>query len=255
MRLRVGPGSLKGIWVDGANLEIQKALESMEWIGELENLGYLVELGQKHKTARRQMEPQAWLPSYNTNGAALPLLSTIASFSQPGPEANRAMISAGFDLLWDAPEELDLTKTWVEFGAGVGNLSAAYSSFFEGPGLCLESDPRMFELLQTNQERFFPRSQVKLCRAEDFDPLFLGEKSSLWLLDPPRSGFPDLLAKLLSNPEASPHAILVYHCHEKGLKADVPVLKKAGYQLHDWSLIDIFPGTPHAEVLSLFVAR
>lgn len=251
----------KGLWIDCSNENIKNILEEKNWLATLvEDKGWHVEMGQKHKQAYfdaeekrwalKEATPHCWLPSYNLHGQELHLKSLVSSFSQPGPEVNRALIVSGFDLL----DYADIGESsWVEWGAGYGNLSAAYASRLGAEGASSEMDSHLAALLDSNSKEFFPEITTlqKSVEATDWDMENAGR--NIWILDPPRPGFPALLNRLktLANP---PQWILTYHCHQKGLQQDSWILKTSGYKLVAWSAVDAFPVTPHLETISLWKA-
>jgi tRNA/tmRNA/rRNA uracil-C5-methylase (TrmA/RlmC/RlmD family) len=88
--------------------------------------------------------------------------------------------------------------------------------------------------------------QTQCLPAREFKQIY-----DLMLIDPPRSGFSDLLGSLPTL-NTKPKWILALHCHKKGLLSDLPLIKSAGYRLLDWSATDIFPATPYQEHISLW---
>ncbi|MEO5667376.1 MAG: hypothetical protein ABIR96_04885 [Bdellovibrionota bacterium] len=248
---------LCGLWIDCSNEEIKQLKDEAEWLKRaLTKRHWIVEAGQKGKEfAReesgelvfREARPHVWLASFDSNNDEILLNSKIHLFSQPGPEVNRAMIACGFELL-------ELLKTppqsWAEFGAGYGNLTAAYASYFpKTDAWSSEIHPLAVECLRLNGARFFPHIELMLTSAKLES---LDKRADLWILDPPRPGFPELFDGLATQPEMKPLSVLIYHCHSKGLIGDTTRLKNLGYKLQEWSCVDAFPGTPYHEVISLW---
>jgi tRNA/tmRNA/rRNA uracil-C5-methylase (TrmA/RlmC/RlmD family) len=248
---------LCGLWIDCSNEDIKALKDEKEWLTRsLAKRRWVVEAGQKGKAFRlndagellfEEAPSHCWLASYDLNNDEIPLLSKVHLFSQPGPEVNRAMIACGFELL----ERLEpRPKSWAEFGAGYGNLTAAYASYLEGVAAwSSEIHPLAVECLAENGKRFFPEIELKLTAAK---LEALGKSADLWILDPPRPGFPELFDALVDRPELKPQSVLIYHCHSKGLIGDTTRLKALGYELQGWSTVDAFPGTPYHEVISLW---
>jgi hypothetical protein len=251
--------SKSGLWIDTSNEQIKALIDEGDWLRFFLGLGWTIEAGQKHKEfvlcddGRLSFEPaktQCWLASYDHNNNEIPIESLVSLFSQPGPEANRALLAAGFDLLSDQL----IPETWgfAEWGAGSGNLTAAFASHFKGQSIASELEAAAAECLKSNCERFFThvRSDCKAAEVGFTNPL--ETKVDLWILDPPRPGFGRLLTHLDSLTK-KPAAILIYHCHNKGLITDSLLLKNMRYKLVDWISVDIFPATPHHEVVSLWI--
>lgn len=70
------------------------------------------------------------------------------------------------------------------------------------------------------------------------------------LLDPPRSGLgPKSIRKIL---RAAPPRIVYVSCNPKILSGEIPLF--AGYSLDSMEAFDLFPRTPHVEVVALFNA-
>lgn len=254
LRFRVSNSGQIGLWIDTANEEIKALMTERSWLTRSLERGWVIEAGQKRKEfiinesnlSFFEARPQVWLPSFGLQGQEIPVESLIALFSQPGPEANRALIS----VLLDLADEHRLARSlrWVEWGAGVGNLSAPLFERFGASGAALEIEPAAVALLASNSERFFPGVSHDHGDAKHAPQL---HACDLLVIDPPRSGFPELLQKIGTDKRKIP-IILATHCHLKGLMSDSQILKSNGYKLQNWSFIDLFPATPHAENVSLW---
>lgn len=255
LRFREGFEGLQGIWLDAARVDLEAIKTTQaEWVREATSAGIHIEVGQRGeewvwdsndarlKSTKAVLRP--WLPSYPPGMAPLPLVATIASFTQPGPLANQTLIGAGHELL-DQHAIANLAS-WGEWGAGNGNLSAAFAPRLGAQnGWISEPDPRSFAALAHNHAAFFAEAEIVRTAAMAAPKPF-----DLWLLDPPRSGFASLIAKL--DEDTRPRAILIYHCALEGLVADQAALQEKGYKLRDWIFCDIFPGSAHAEAVSLW---
>ena len=69
------------------------------------------------------------------------------------------------------------------------------------------------------------------------------------ILDPPRPGVGEkTLLKLL---EYNVENVIYVSCNPKTLIEDLKVFKEKGYNLEKASLVDMFPQTPHVEVITL----
>lgn len=259
LRLRSGHDGSRGLWIDAANEDVKKLLDDGTWLATFLEKNWTLEIGQKHKAVARKgaggwglepATPKPWLASFDKNNDELPLLSLVSLFSQPGPEVNRSLIAAGFEL---CDESGALPSTWAEWGAGYGNLSAAFASQWGTSGWASEWDPRAAELLESNAKQFFPGVRTSRAAADDHDATSEreGMAASMWLLDPPRSGFGELL-RGIPHLKTPPEWVLSYHCHAQGLERDTELLRAANYRLRAWSSVDAFPATPHHEVITLW---
>lgn len=262
LRFRAGVGGIRGLWIDAANEDIKRILDEGKWATRQLAKGWTVEVGQKRKHIVRNDSKESglglapapalpWLPSFDLNNEEIPLLSHVALFSQPGPEVNRALIAAGFELLDEAGLH---ALPWAEWGAGYGNLSAAYASRLgASKGWASEFDPSAAALLETNAREFCAGLRTSRASADDrsLESEEEGARAKLWIIDPPRSGFASLLMTLKDS-ATPPEWVLAYHCHHEGLAKDSEALKEAGYSLRAWSSVDAFPATPHHEVVSMW---
>lgn len=237
IRFRFDGKEKYGIWIDTKKELLEKFAASDELV-ELQKEMH-VELGQKFQYL--PAESHCWLPSYSCHNEEILIQSYISSFSQPGPEANRALIACGIELL----EDMEI-KSWTELGAGYGNLTAAYASLLGSPEWILEKEPKEQPLFEFNTQ-FFPNTKLFTQPVETFKE---HTQVELLLADPPRSGFAEFFKKDI----IKSRYVLLYNCDLKGLLKDAEALQ-AHYQLKKWSLVDLFPGTPYAEAITLWERR
>lgn len=240
--------NLLGLWVDCDKQSIEEILAS-NWPEQLLEKFDVVEFGQKNFYTNATpgiSNTHCWLSSYNAHNVEIPLKCHVSSFSQPGEEANRALIACGLDLIESC---LDNIETWAEIGAGYGNLSAAFSTYIDRDGMAVESDAALHQLLTANvlscNLGFQPIKSTAAAFMEN-----LNAKIDLLIIDPPRCGFFEQAP--LTSTIYLPNYILCYHCHHQGLLNDTTALKKASYELVKWSAVDCFPGSQHLENISLW---
>lgn len=256
LRFREGFKGELGLWIDSSNESLRDLLHAgTEWLEWTKEQGWSVEVGQKHKQIVHSQDkgwhldpavPRCWLPSFDVNNEPIPAESLISLFSQPGPEVNRALFAASFDLLdcFDVPTHL----SWCEWGAGYGNLSLGFASRLGvDRAWASEFDKAAAALLSKNAAQFAPGLKTLAQAAEKGS----FPEAEFWLIDPPRSGFHELL-KGIGEKYPGPGWILAFHCHQQGLISDSTVLKQKAYKLIAFSTVDAFPGTPHFEVISLW---
>jgi hypothetical protein len=259
VRFRAGEGGLRGIWLDTSNLNIKALLDDGAWLRAVLARGWSVEVGQKHKevvldaqapggVSLATAQGRAWLPSFNVHNEAIPLLSLASLFSQPGPEVNRALLAAGYDLL----DAHDVGRvSWAEWGAGYGNLSAGYATRLASTGWSSELEVTAAHWLSENAAQFFPEVRTARAVADETSSAGPGAGVDLWILDPPRPGFPVLL-RVLAAMKAPPRYVLTYHCAEAGLAGDAALLREAHYTPRVWSSVDAFPATLFHEAITLW---
>lgn len=259
VRFRSGLDGIQGLWIDTSNENIHRLLEEGHWLFSLIDKGIVVEVGQKHKevgtdpTRGLRLNPstlRCWLQGFDKNNDPIELVSSVSHFSQPGPEANRILVAGALDLLdaFELPAEI----SWIEWGAGYGNFTPFLASRLGSRfGRSLELDPSLSAALERNRTQFFPSIKTHARPAES-GPESDWESANLWFIDPPRPGFGSLLTSLSGPHFPRPKWVLAFHCHTSGLISDSTALKSSGYKLLDWLNADVFPATPHQEVISLW---
>jgi hypothetical protein len=254
VRLRSGPDGRRGLWVDASRSAIDTLLAERDWLFGRLAAGWIVELGQRGEAVTRSgdalqlatAEPHPWLPGRDAAGRPIPLVSRVASFTQPGPAINAALLTAAGQLLDDAGVG---RVGWREFGSGYGNITAWLADRLGPAGIAFENDPRSRGLLERNGAAFFPDVRLDH-RAGDSD-LAGDDPATIWIVDPPRPGFPALLA-MLAERRPRPAHVLALHCHPVGLAADAAALRAAGYAPAGWRAVDAFPGTPFIETVEFW---
>ncbi len=78
-------------------------------------------------------------------------------------------------------------------------------------------------------------------------------KGDLLLCDPPRAGLSKLVMKRIL--ERKYRRLVYISCNSATFSRDLNILRQNGYELMDLRLLDLFPQTPHIEMVSLFVHR
>ena len=69
--------------------------------------------------------------------------------------------------------------------------------------------------------------------------------------DPPRRGIGEGLIGAIGNSKVE--RLVYLSCEPAVLERDLPCLEKAGFRLHEVSIVDQFPGTAHVETVVLFL--
>ena len=255
-RIRVSPDGQLGCWIDTANTAIATLLSEKLWLKALMEKA-LVEIGQKHKRvteingALKLQKPilESWFQSYRADGTAIPLWSTIATFSQPSLRLNQTLVERVI-------QHITATKarSWLEFGSGSGNftlpiaalglkVTATESSSLGRKGLALGLKP----LENGEHVRISP---LNLQRNTAESRSLISETQAL-LLDPPRSGIGSMQSTL-QNSSSKPKFIVYLACALKGLITDSQSLFDMGYRLKHIEGIAQFPNTTHCEWIACF---
>lgn len=252
-RLRVGPhGDKRGAWLDFANLDIQSLLKMETPLLQLLELGS-VEIGQKHKILGRKEtglglhDPQFQIWSETTfQNQTVPLLSTIASFTQPSHVTN-AWITRKIQS-WVQHQK---PRTILEFGAGIGNLTlpAVYNS--EVHVNVLEYDKMSAKALELNAQNLNIQNQITIQVGDFRKKSATIPDANLYLLNPARNGVGETL-KDLENKKSRPQSLIYMSCYPETLALDTQNLESLGYSLKELIIVDQFPQTHHMEVLSFW---
>ena len=254
LRLRVSPSGRRGIWLDFANLDVKKLLESGDWLEWL-SARAVVEVGQRRKRlVRRERgwsladpELEYWMPTF-LGDRPQALYSVIGGFTQVGFRANRAIVE---EVMRALPARVE--GAWLELGTGNGNLTLPLARAGAGVRAC-EIDELALAGLKRSAEEAGLSDRIVSHRLSFHRPspgardLLEGVRGIL--ADPPRSGllqFPELLSGM--SREALPKHFIYLSCLAESFVTDVAALYALGYRLRSLVGIDQFPQTPHAEWL------
>ncbi|HBH97424.1 MAG TPA: 23S rRNA (uracil(1939)-C(5))-methyltransferase RlmD [Candidatus Omnitrophica bacterium] len=139
---------------------------------------------------------------------------------------------------------------------GIGLIAFYLSSGFRTI-YAIDSEARNLELARVNaQANGITNVQFQLGRAEDVflnKRFWLGEaQPDVVVVDPPRSGLhPRVISTVLA---ARPKQLICLSCNAQTLVRDSRLLMNSfpRYRLRDLVAFDLFPHTPHVEVLALF---
>lgn len=136
----------------------------------------------------------------------------------------------------------------LDLFAGVGLFSAPLAERFEHV-VAVESNPAAARDLEANVSRLGARQGAVEVRASDVER-FLAKyesKPEFVLLDPPRTGLSPGAAKHLAR--VAPARITYVSCDPPTLARDLGALDKAGYEITEIHLFDLFPQTFHLEAM------
>jgi 23S rRNA (uracil1939-C5)-methyltransferase len=250
LRLRVSPTGERGLWLDFANLDVKRLLEEQNTLKKMLDLGF-VEIGQKRKklsSSMKLIDPEArfWTRTW-TDGKALPLYSYVGSFSQVGDRANQILIQELQSFFDEA-----LSRQWVEFGSGHGNLTFALATKKERV-LALESDPLALQGLEKSLKENSQFQNKISVSAGDFQQrkTHAFQKQEGVLVNPPRSGLQNFLAPLFElEVKERPQDFIYMSCYLDSFLTDAKKLESLGYRIEKLSVVDQFPQTAHFEILT-----
>ena len=130
----------------------------------------------------------------------------------------------------------------LDLYAGTGLFSLMLSQNFREVG-AVEAAPFSFHDLQRNCPSNVTGYRVIVDRFLAYLPE--GVKADLAVVDPPRTGLGERVARLLAN-SGTPRITYV-SCDPATLARDLTVLIKSGYRIEEVHLVDLFPQTFHIE--------
>ncbi len=158
------------------------------------------------------------------------------SFFQASPEGAESLVSLVASAVAGAPD-----GPLVDVYGGVGLFAATVG---EGRSVTVvECSPSAAADARVN----LPAASVRLIDVERWRP----SKAAVVVADPPRAGLGAAGVAALVATRAS-HLALV-SCDAASLGRDAALLQARGFRLQWAALVDMFPGTPHIEVVSAFV--
>ena len=170
---------------------------------------------------------------YRTNGGNFRV--SAGSFFQ----TNRFLVDE-FQTLVTANEQ---GSRALDVFAGTGFFSLPLAQRFERV-TAVENAPPSFRDLEHNA----PANLRPIRKsALEFVTAMSDEKFDLVVVDPPRAGLGEQLAKGLS--KLSPPRLTYVSCDPATLARDLQVLLSGGYQMTDLHLVDLFPQTFHIETV------
>jgi 23S rRNA (uracil1939-C5)-methyltransferase len=262
IRLRVSPSGKRGVWLDLANVDIKSLLDQRIQLDALRSQA-VVEIGQRRKRLIERegqlklsdpvLEPwfETYLHDENTGQAtAVPLFCSIGTFTQPGFDANRALVRKVHDFI----RPLEVLKA-VEFGSGIGNFTVPLAAMCEQVD-CYEVDELALAGMRRSLEECGLESKVTIhsgnFQVSKNDPLrFSGV--DLIFVDPPRSGLKEFIEPLeaLPSQDLPPHFVYI-SCFAESFSFDTARLMKMNYQLARLAIVDQFPQSRHYEIVALF---
>jgi 23S rRNA (uracil1939-C5)-methyltransferase len=171
-------------------------------------------------------------------------------FIQVNPEVNAQMIAQAVQLL-----KLKGDERVLDLFCGIGNFTLPLA------GKCAEviGIEAVDSMVQRGRENA-AKLGIKNAQFTAANLLTMTEhrlnqtcgKIDAVLLDPPRDGAKEIIAKL---PQLSPKRIVYVSCNPATLARDAKVLLAAGYQLDSVGVLDMFPHTAHVESMALFIKR
>lgn len=172
-----------------------------------------------------------------------------SDFTQVNPAINRKMVNQA--IKWLNPQA---GEQILDLFCGLGNFTiplAKYCDHIAGVELSKQMVERGYENAKLNniQNINFYAFNLK----DDFANCCWTKKYTKLLLDPPRSGAAEIIAKIK---KFSPKKILYVSCNPATFARDAgELVNKHGYKLAKLGIMDMFPHTAHVEIMGLFVKQ
>jgi 23S rRNA (uracil1939-C5)-methyltransferase len=165
--------------------------------------------------------------------AGRPLRVSAASFFQSGPDAAELLVSTVAGMLGRT------TGRFLDAYGGVGLFGATLA---EGDVVLVEGAPSSCADARVN----LPEATVVQSRFEDWEPVEVDAA----VADPARSGLGSRAVGVLVATRA--RQLVLVSCDPVSMARDVALLGGHGYRLRSTTVLDLFPHTPHVEVVSSF---
>jgi 23S rRNA (uracil1939-C5)-methyltransferase len=171
-------------------------------------------------------------------------------FIQVNPDVNSQMVAQALHLL-----ALKGNERVLDLFCGIGNFTLPLARKC-AEVIGIEAVESMVQRGRENASKLGVNNvQFMAANLSNMSEHRLGQtcgKIDAVLLDPPRDGAKEIVAKL---PQLSPKRIVYVSCNPATLARDAKVLVAAGYQLDSVGVLDMFPHTAHVESMALFVRR
>ncbi len=185
--------------------------------------------------------------SYAVDEGAVAIEFGPIDFIQINREINVSMVAAALELL-----EPGARDAVLDLFCGLGNFTLPLARRAQRV-VGVEGDAALIEKAQGNAARN-GIGNLAFLRENLFEPqnfgAWAGECYDLVLLDPPRAGAAELLARM---PQWRPRRIVYISCHPASLARDAGILVHTqGFQLTCAGVMDMFPHTTHVESIAVF---
>jgi 23S rRNA (uracil1939-C5)-methyltransferase len=144
--------------------------------------------------------------------------------------------------------ELSEAERFLDLYSGVGLFAIAIAAR-GGRGLAVEHDPASGADLDGNARPWAERLRVLHAPVEEAMGLSFDPRPDVIVLDPPRAGLSPAALRGVSSLR-SPRLVYV-SCDPPTLARDTAHFIAAGYRLERLDAFDLFPNTPHVEVVAV----
>lgn len=166
------------------------------------------------------------------------------AFFQTNSYASPMLLSTVREFAGDLTE-----KTLLDLYCGTGFFAVAMAGQAKRT-VGVEMVPQAIADAKTNAELNDVTVEFHDAKTEEFDWTAIG--ADVVILDPPRSGMHDkALQDIMA---AKPERIVYVSCNYKNFARELAILEKE-YGVHATRAIDMFPHTPHVELVTLLIRK
>ena len=273
---------LAALWASGRSNKVPEGVREVEFFANADDTQLLVDVSCAGDARRAAV--RAWAEEFCT---AIPEIAGVVAFREPNPGDRKAgaqeiLVSTGADHLTyqtqraayrvsagsffqtnrHLTDELVNIVTQGQSGqlaldlyAGAGLFSTALACDFHHIVSVESSQTSVRDLSYnqpTNGDAIQATAEQYLTRAESSGRVGKGSvppqnKPDLAVVDPPRSGLGETVARLLANLSAP--RVAYVSCDPATLARDLVPLLAAGYRVEQAHLVDLFPQTYHLETV------
>jgi 23S rRNA (uracil1939-C5)-methyltransferase len=207
------------------------------------------------RALREQLPNPAWKPAKGRQWTTLDLDDHIDASQvqlnerRPFRQGNSAQNARMREWLAEQIAALGSPSPTVELFAGSGNFSDILAAT-SGEVLALDSFRPAIDQLESKQlpgVRSLCRDLAKPDTPEEIASAL--ESAKLMVLDPPRDGLKNIADYLRHSRQLK--SIIYISCDSATLARDLRAASDAGFQLEHVQALDLFPQTPHVEVLTV----
>ena len=161
--------------------------------------------------------------------------------------------NAGAQLLINAIRQAaGCGEVLVDLYCGVGAIGIALADSFTKV-IGIELHALAVEQARKNAKNNNVLGQWYVGKVEEEIPKLNLPKTKTIVVDPPRVGLHPKVAAFLAKETAE--SLIYVACNPKSLVRDREILEQGNWRLHDIWSVDLFPQTPHVEVVGKFVRK
>lgn len=204
---------------------------------------------------RQRLPEPAWRPARQRAWSTLHIDDDVTAdtitpeqrrpFRQGNTEQNQRMIQ----WLEAQLAALNAPPAAVELFAGSGNFTQVMAKYCSSV-LAVDSFAPAIEELAARELRGVTATCADLARRDGVSQLDAQcENATLLVLDPPRDGFAEMGSYLTRAVELT--TVLYISCDLATYRRDAQVLLASGFTLESVQPVDLFPQTPHVELLTV----